>query len=163
MPIFFLRLRISIHREFNGKDLFVYYLLRLQVINARRGGAIIRSLGFDRCNTAVWHCEGWKVSTIRGGFVTVARHFRDWVGSLWSCQGRTAPWMWRASLPHAGNSSLFDWEKGPLFHKSHGLRAHVEGTSMVHRGATSLSLGKPCCGVLLINCYQVLKTNKTNC
>jgi hypothetical protein len=139
-------LRLGIHREFNGKDPVVYYLLPLLVINARRGIAVDLEVSNSIVLTRQFGIA--KVSTIRGGFVNVARHCRDCVGSLWSCQGRTALGMWRASLPvEAQNSSLLNREKGPLFHKPHGRRLHVEDTSRVHRWPPSLSLGKPYCGV----------------
>jgi hypothetical protein len=77
------------------------------VINARRGIAVDLEVLDPIVLTR--HFGIAKVSTISGGFANVARHCRDCVGSLWSCQGRTALWMWRASLPVlAENSSLLN-------------------------------------------------------
>jgi hypothetical protein len=59
------------------------------VINARRGIAVDLEVSDSIVLTP--HFGIAKVSTISGGFANVARHCRDCVGSLWSCQGRNSP------------------------------------------------------------------------
>jgi hypothetical protein len=48
--------------------------------------------------------------------------------------GTNSPRDVKSLVPvEAQNSSLLNREKGPLFHKPHGRRLHVEDTSRVHR------------------------------